>query len=198
MSKASDINNLYARFGGSPDTYQEITQQKSLSEARKRWPLLRAINGEELSAQEAVVPVSFSRGSQRKTNELSSALPEGGHELEEDVTERVSKLDLDAMHRPSFRRRVAPLQESSNLRRDDEGDHSDLQRVSGLRGDSRGKARAAVPVSRQSPSREVGLSTRKDRAISDVFSKLAGRKEPRPEPVKPLGIFGALRKVVRK
>jgi hypothetical protein len=198
MSKASDINSLYSRFGGRPDTYQEITQKKSLSEARKRWSLLRAIDGEELPAQEAMVQVSFPQDAHRKTREEFSA-PQSGHEHGADVGGQASGLDLDALRRPASRRRVTSVQEVPVLSRDDAGERSDLRRVSEAWGGSRSKVGVATSVSRQVPSLdEAEVPTRKDQAISDVFSKLAGRKKSQTEPVKPQGIFGALRKAVRK
>ena len=45
MQKTNDIATLFQQFGGSPDSYQEISRQQHSQAARTRWPLLAKIDG---------------------------------------------------------------------------------------------------------------------------------------------------------
>ena len=45
MQKTNDIATLFQQFGGSPDSYQEISRQQHAQGARTRWPLLSKIDG---------------------------------------------------------------------------------------------------------------------------------------------------------
>ncbi|MEI2414851.1 cellulose biosynthesis protein BcsP [Orrella sp. JC864] len=42
--RSDDISNLYERFGGSPEQYQEIGRGNEARASRERWPLLAAID----------------------------------------------------------------------------------------------------------------------------------------------------------
>ncbi|MGI4813207.1 MAG: cellulose biosynthesis protein BcsP [Janthinobacterium lividum] len=44
MTASEDISNLFRKFGGEEDGYQEIVKQDQASESRARWPLLSAVN----------------------------------------------------------------------------------------------------------------------------------------------------------
>src|SRR5450830_1916624 len=43
MTKSEDIVNLFQQFGGQVDDYQELSRQQSAQQAKKRWPLLSAL-----------------------------------------------------------------------------------------------------------------------------------------------------------
>lgn len=43
MTKSEDIVNLFQQFGGQVDDYQELSRQQSAAQAKKRWPLLSAL-----------------------------------------------------------------------------------------------------------------------------------------------------------
>jgi len=43
MTKSEDIVNLFQQFGGQVDDYQELSRQQSAEQAKKRWPLLSAL-----------------------------------------------------------------------------------------------------------------------------------------------------------
>lgn len=167
MTKSSDIANLFARFGGQPDSYQELSSQANLNDARKRWPLLRAIDGERDPAPESVKTPPILKG---KSVEPRSAAPSV-------KAEHVAK-----------RNHIAPTSDRTT---------DDAIQVSAR------PLRVRPEVQRRaSPApRSVGQAAQPiERPISEVFSKLAAKSQPEPEPEapKPSGLFSSLRRVVRK
>jgi len=44
MSVSDDIGNLFQRFGGNPDRYQEVARDDDAKHAASRWPLLSAVD----------------------------------------------------------------------------------------------------------------------------------------------------------
>jgi hypothetical protein len=44
MSVSDDIGNLFQRFGGNPDRYQEVARDDDAKHAASRWPLLSALD----------------------------------------------------------------------------------------------------------------------------------------------------------
>ncbi|CAB3751974.1 cellulose biosynthesis protein BcsP [Paraburkholderia humisilvae] len=44
MSVSDDIGNLFQRFGGDPDRYQEVSRDDDVKYAASRWPLLTALD----------------------------------------------------------------------------------------------------------------------------------------------------------
>lgn len=64
MTKSEDIVNLFQQFGGQVDDYQELSRQQSAAQAKKRWPLLSALEvGQTMSivapgVAEAEAPVT--------------------------------------------------------------------------------------------------------------------------------------------
>ncbi|MFC0397467.1 cellulose biosynthesis protein BcsP [Paraburkholderia rhizosphaerae] len=44
MSVSDDIDNLFKRFGGDPDRYQEVARDDAVKHATSRWPLLAAVD----------------------------------------------------------------------------------------------------------------------------------------------------------
>jgi hypothetical protein len=44
MSVSDDIDNLFQRFGGNPDRYQEVARDDDAKHAAARWPLLSALD----------------------------------------------------------------------------------------------------------------------------------------------------------
>ncbi|HEY4350573.1 MAG TPA: cellulose biosynthesis protein BcsP, partial [Paraburkholderia sp.] len=44
MSVSDDIGNLFQRFGGNPDRYQEVARDDEAKHAASRWPLLSALD----------------------------------------------------------------------------------------------------------------------------------------------------------
>jgi hypothetical protein len=44
MSVSDDIGNLFQRFGGDPDHYQEVARDDDAKHAASRWPLLSALD----------------------------------------------------------------------------------------------------------------------------------------------------------
>ena len=54
MQQAQDIVGLYRTFGGTPESFQEITRTHAVEQARERWPLIAAL--EALSMPAAAAP----------------------------------------------------------------------------------------------------------------------------------------------
>ncbi|WP_216183663.1 cellulose biosynthesis protein BcsP, partial [Verticiella alkaliphila] len=46
MSGANDIANLFARFGGKPEHYQEIARADQARDSESRWPLLSSVGAQ--------------------------------------------------------------------------------------------------------------------------------------------------------
>lgn len=59
MSGANDIANLFARFGGKPEHYQEIARADQARDSEARWPLLSSIGAQ------AAHPPSVQQGQPR-------------------------------------------------------------------------------------------------------------------------------------
>lgn len=171
MTKASDIANLFARFGGKPEAYQELSGQSSLSEARQRWPLLRAIDGDGVThsgamAQPAPMDAEPKTEPKRRPAFAKTRPPEPEVELEEiPVRPKLgaAKAPVRAVAKPAAK----PLAALASSKR---------------------PAPVAAPVAEAKP--QPGR-------VADVFNRLAGRKEPEPAP-KSSGLFGAMRRVGRK
>lgn len=54
MSNSEDISNLFRKFGGQADSYQEIVRDDQAKESQARWPLLSAVRLNEGTAAPAV------------------------------------------------------------------------------------------------------------------------------------------------
>ena len=44
MSASEDITNLFRKFGGEPEQYQELSRDHAAQESRARWPLLASVH----------------------------------------------------------------------------------------------------------------------------------------------------------
>ena len=53
MTKSEDIVNLFQQFGGQVNDYQELSRQQSAQQAKKRWPLLSALELGQANAAQA-------------------------------------------------------------------------------------------------------------------------------------------------
>lgn len=52
MSSSEDVSNLFRKFGGQPEDYQELSRDFQAEESKARWPLLSSVR----LAREAIAP----------------------------------------------------------------------------------------------------------------------------------------------
>jgi hypothetical protein len=54
MSASEDVSNLFRKFGGQPDQYQELSRESQAEESKARWPLLSSLQLDSTTAAPSV------------------------------------------------------------------------------------------------------------------------------------------------
>lgn len=75
MRASDDVSNLFARFGGQVDEYQDIVQQNQAAESKARWALLSAVRVERDAR--IAPPVQIDAGTSAAAQDASAAAPAG-------------------------------------------------------------------------------------------------------------------------
>ena len=74
MQQAQDIVELYQKFGGAPETFQEITGAQAAEQALRRWSLIAAVE-ELLTAPMSIPSVRTPEGNRLQRDNVVKAEP---------------------------------------------------------------------------------------------------------------------------
>ena len=74
MQQAQDIVELYQKFGGAPETFQEITRAQAAEQALRRWSLIAAVE-ELLTAPMSIPSVRTPEGNRLQRDNVVKAEP---------------------------------------------------------------------------------------------------------------------------